>query len=73
MPYDIQKFRLVNCGTSGRTAYCRHCKFSLDDCKDKNVVQRAKKHAYDNKHTVDIYCEKHTQYTCYVKELKKTN
>ena len=67
MPYNIEKFRLVRHGTEGTTAHCRMCDFSLDSCKDKNVSSRAKLHAFKNKHTVDIYRESHSEYTCYVK------
>lgn len=68
MSYNIEKFRLVKHGTSGITAYCRMCNFSLDDCKDKSVIKRAREHAFNNKHTVDIYRETHTEYTCHQKD-----
>jgi hypothetical protein len=65
--YDIKTFRSVRHGVVGTTAYCRHCDFSLDSCKDKNVVGRARVHAFKTKHTVDIYRESQTEYTCYHK------
>lgn len=65
MPYDIKTFRCVKHSEKEVTAYCRHCRFSLDSVKDKNVVQKAREHALNTGHTVDVYRQSWIEYTCH--------
>ena len=65
MGYDVKKFRSVKHGMSDISAYCRHCGWS---CFDSKSAEKARHHARANLHTVDVYREHHTEYTCHVKK-----
>lgn len=64
MAYDIKKFRSVKHGLSDINAYCRHCNWSSHAFS--STVNQAKYHAKKNLHTVDVYRERHTEYTSFV-------
>ena len=72
MSYDIKAFRTIRAKTEKESAYCRHCDWQTNDClESKGVKSRARYHAKINLHTVDVYSDMRTEYTCHVKDLIK--
>jgi len=63
--YDIKKFRSIKHGQSDINAHCRHCDWS---CYGSKTLGKARYHATNKLHTVDIYREHHTELTSYFKD-----
>lgn len=73
--YDLGSFRLVKHGAEDINASCRQCKWEANCLNTKNlnnVSKKAAEHCRQTLHTVDVYRENHTEYTCYVRpKIKK--
>lgn len=64
MPYDLKYFRTIRHGEEEVNAYCRKC----NESKHYGDVKGwAKDHSRKTTHTVDVYQENHTEYTCHFK------
>jgi hypothetical protein len=65
-----ENFRTINHGLEkdGATSYCRMCDFS--ESGGLEVQRRAKEHAKETLHTVDVYKSNHTEYTCWTRKNK---
>lgn len=56
--------RVIKHGIDDETCHCRICNFS--DC-GKNMLIKAKRHAQQTGHTIDVYCETWKEITYYKK------
>ena len=65
MSYDTKHFRTIRHGQSDMSAHCRQCS---DHKFDGDVRGWAKDHSLKTLHTVDVYLETTTEYTCYHKD-----
>lgn len=65
MSYDIDNFRAVRHGLDDESFHCRQCESS-----DAGVgsAKKGRVHAKKTQHTVDVYREHWTEYTCYKKQ-----
>ena len=69
MSYDAEAFRTIRAKRERESAYCRHCNWKTNDYTEaKGVRGRAKYHAKNTLHTVDVYADMRTEYTSHVKD-----
>ena len=67
MSYDIKSFRKVKHKEKDYQSFCRMCSFGDSDTK-MSIVTKARKHALETEHTVDVYTESWAEFTSHVKD-----
>lgn len=65
MSYDITHFRNVRHGLEDETAHCRMCDWNDDGI---GAAKKARIHAKQTLHTVDVYREHWTELTSHVSD-----
>ena len=65
--YDIKLFRYVKHPPEESSAYCRHCKWQA---WSKTAPTKARYHAKNTLHTVDVYIEVHKEITSRNNKIK---